>query len=40
MTNLMEHFDDKGVVQCDEKGRDHFDERFMGQFEEKGHGTF
>ena len=37
MTKVMEHFDEKCVVQCDEKGREHCDGRVMEQFDEKGH---
>ena len=40
MTKVMEHFDDKCVVHCDEKGREHFDDRFMQQYDEKCNGTF
>ena len=40
MTKDREHFDEKCVVQCDEKGREHCDGRVMEQFDEKGHGTF
>ena len=40
MTNVMEHFDVKGVVHSDEKGREHCDDRVMEQFVVKCHGTF
>ena len=40
MTKVMEHFHDKGVVHCDEKGRYHFYYRSMEQFDEKGNVTF
>ena len=40
MTKVMEHFDDKCVVHCDEKGREHFDDRVTEQIDEKDHGAF
>ena len=40
MTKVMEHFDDKCVVPCDEKGREHCDDRVMEHFDAKGHGAF
>ena len=38
MTNVMEHFDDKCVVHCDEKGREHFDDKCMEHWSNKFHG--
>ena len=40
MTNVMEHFDDKGVVHCDEKGREYFGDKVMQEFDENCNGTF
>ena len=37
---VLELFDAKGMLQCDEKGREHFDDRVMQQFDKKCNGTF
>ena len=39
MTNFMEHFEVKGIVHCDEEGRENCDDRVMEKFDEKDHGT-
>ena len=40
MTKVMERFDDKSVVHCDEKGREHCHDRVTEQFDVKCHGKF